>query len=191
MATNKGFTLIEIMVAVSIFAILVTTFTGFFVGAIQGQQKALASQELVNNVSYNLEYMSRAIRMAKKDFTGSCLTAVGAKYNYETNGSRNRIRFLNYEDKCQEFFLDGNQLKERKSIDSSAANFETPLSLTPVNSEVVSFNLGPSDTWSQEQKTQPRVTLFLELKGKGQKPELQPLIKIQTTISQRNLNVRY
>jgi len=188
---NRAFTLIEIMVAVAIFAILLTTFTGFFLSAVQTQRKALASQELIDNVSYNLEYMSRAIRMARKDMAGSCLTT--AKYNYETNAERNKIRFLNYQNKCQEFFLDleDSQLKEHKSIDNSAANFEAPLPLTPVNLEVVSFQLGPSDSWGQGQETQPRVTLYLEIKGKGEKPELQPKIKIQTTISQRNLNVPY
>ncbi|MCX6759704.1 MAG: type II secretion system protein [Candidatus Nealsonbacteria bacterium] len=188
---KNAFTLIEIMVAVAIFAILLTTFTGFFLSAVQAQRKALASQELIDNVSYNLEYMSRAIRMARKDMAGSCLTTVGAKYNYETNAERNRITFLNYQDKCQEFFLDGNQLKERKSTNNSAASFEAPLSLTPLNLEVISFLLGPSDSWGQEQKTQPRVTFSLEIRGKGQKPELQPLIKIQTTISQRNPNRIY
>jgi len=187
---KNAFTLIEIMVAVGIFAILLTTFTGFFLSAVQAQRKALASQELIDNVSYNLEYISRAIRMAKKDMAGSCLTTVGAKYNYETNAERNRIRFLNYQNKCQEFFLENSQLKEQKSTDNTA-NFEASLSLTPVNLEVVSFQLGPSDSWGQVQETQPRVTLYLEIKGKGEKPELQPEIKIQTTISQRNLNVPY
>ena len=186
---KNAFTLIEIMVAVAIFAILLTAFTGFFLSAVQAQRKTLASQELIDNVSYNLEYMSRAIRMARKDMAGSCLTT--AKYNYETNAERNIIRFLNYQNKCQEFFLENSQLKEWKSTDNSAANFEVPLPLTPVNLEVVSFRLGPSDSWGQGQGTQPRVILYLEIKGKGEKPELQPLIKIQTTISQRNPNRIY
>jgi prepilin-type N-terminal cleavage/methylation domain-containing protein len=182
---KNAFTLIEIMVAVGIFAILLTTFTGFFVGAVQSQRKTLASQELIDNVSYNLEYMSRTIRMARKDLVGDCISI---KNNYETNPERNRIRFLNYQGECQEFFWNDNdnRLYELK-------NGETALPLTPANLEVVSFVLSGSESWGQDQEplTQPKVTLFLEVKGKGQKPELQPLIKIQTTISQRNLNVRY
>ena len=181
---KNAFTLIEIMVAVAIFAILLTAFTGFFLSAVQAQRKTLASQELIDNVSYNLEYMSRAIRMARKDMAGSCLTT--AKYNYETNAERNRIKFINYDGVCQEFFLDVN---DRRLYESK--NGETALPLTPVGLEVLSFRFGPSDSWGQEQGTQPRVILFLEVKGKGQKPELQPLIKIQTTISQRNPNRIY
>ncbi|MBU3935022.1 prepilin-type N-terminal cleavage/methylation domain-containing protein, partial [Patescibacteria group bacterium] len=182
MATNKeGFTLIEIMVSVSIFAILVTTFTGFFIGAIQGQQKALASQELINNVSYTLEYMSRAVRMAKKELSDppDCLSSRGL--NYEKTKDGKGLKFINYDGICQEFFWDvaDNRLKESKS-----GGIAIPL--TPINTEVVSFKLGPSDSWGQDQGTQPKVTIFLEIKGRGLRMELQPLISIQTTISQRN-----
>jgi len=179
---NRAFTLIEIMVAVAIFAILLTTFTGFFLSAVQAQRKALASQELIDNVSYNLEYMSRAIRMARKDLAGDCISM---KNNYEITQQGRGIEFKNYQGECQEFFWNNsdNRLYESKN--------EEVLPLTPAGLEVLSFQLGPSDSWGQGQETQSRVTLYLEIKGKGEKPELQPEIKIQTTISQRNLNVSY
>jgi len=55
---------------------------------------------------------------------------------------------------------------------------------------VVSFNIGPANSWDQGDYEQPRVTIFFDIKGKGGgvKPEEQPRIKIQTTISQRNLD---
>ena len=185
---NKGYTLIEIMIAVSIFFIVVAAPTGFFVGSIKGQQKALSSQELIDNVSYNLEYISRAIRMAKKDKAGDCLSI--AKNNYQANSTS--IRFLNYDNKCQEFFLEGGKLKVRKSVDNTSANFGSSLPLTPESLEVISFKTGPSDSWDQGDNQQPRVTLFLNMKGaRGLAEELQPRIQIQTTISQRNLDVLY
>lgn len=180
---KNAFTLIEIMVAVGIFAILLTTFTGFFVGAVQSQRKTLASQELIDNVSYNLEYMSRAIRMARKDLVGDCISI---KNNYEMTSQGRGIKFKNYQGECQEFFWNDNDNRLYES-----KNGETALPLTPAGLEVLSFQFGPSDSWGQGQETQPRVTLYLEIKGKGEKPELQPSIKIQTTISQRNLNVQY
>ena len=129
--------------------------------------------------------------MAKKDYTGGCLTTAGAKYNYETNVNRDRIRFLNYQDKCQEFFLEGDRLKERKSTDNTAANFGGALPLTPSALEVTSFELGPSDSWGQAQKTQPRVTFSLRIEKSGQGEEAPLSMNIQTTISQRNLNRIY
>ena len=67
-----------------------------------------------------------------------------------------------------------------------------PLPLTSDDLEVLSFKVGPTESWGQDDNKQPRITLFLEAKGvKSQKPELQPIIRIQTTISQRNLDVTY
>ncbi len=190
MLTKKGFTLIEVLVAAAIFSIMISIFSGFIAGSIKSQQAALSSQELANSVSYNLEYMSRAIRMAKKDHSGACLTTAGEKYNYETNANRDRIRFLNYQDKCQEFFLDGSVLKEQKSADNTAASFATALPLTPSSLNIISFRLGPSDSWGQGQLTQPRVTfsLVMEADSGGDDPIS---MNIQTTTSQRNLNKIY
>lgn len=185
---NKSYTLIEVLVAVSIFTIVIAAPTGFLVGSLRGQQKALASQKLLDNTSYSLEYISRALRMAKKDKWGECITA---KYNYENPSGESSIRFLNYDLLCQEFFLQGDQLYEKKSTNKSANNFGDSIPLTSEDLEITSLKFRLSGE-SQTDNDQPRVTLFLEIKGgKGQMEELRTLIKIQTTISQRNLDVPY
>ena len=183
--SQKSFTLVELLVAVTIFSLISTISTGILVSSLRAQKKLLASQELSDQVSFLIEYMSRTIRMAKKDLSGDCLTTAGAKYNYETNeAGRDRIRFLNYQQKCQEFFLEGLILKERKSTDSSAANFQSPSPLTSANLQVNLFKIGPSDSWDQNDNDQPRVTFSLGIFGKEQTK-----IKIQTTISQRNPDI--
>ena len=190
---NKSYTLIEVLVAVSIFTIIIAAPTGFLVGSLKGQQKALASQKLLDNTSYNLEYISRTLRMAKKELncsditnpaTCSCLKTQGYGYNYENpNGDISAIRFINYKEECQEFFLEGDRLKESKD---GVENY-----LTPEDLEITSLKFKLSGE-SQTDNDQPRATLFLEIKGgKDLKDELRPLIKIQTTISQRNLDVPY
>ncbi len=193
MNKNKSFTLIELLISVTIFSIIIAIVSGIFVFSLKAQKKILITQQLLEQTSYLMEYMSRSIRMAKKDIAGDCLTTAGAKYNYETDGvQRNRIRFLNYRDKCQEFYLDpiNQQIRERKSEDATAAHssFLSSLPLTSTSTvEALSFNVGPSYSWQQPSfdYNQPRVTLFLEIKGKG---ENHTSIKIQTTISQRNLD---
>jgi len=186
---SKGYTIIEILVAVGIFTMIIAAPTGFLVGSIEAQRKALSSQELVNNVSYTLEYMSRALRMAKKDLTGDCIER---GLNYENPADDiSKIRFLNYKGYCQEFSLSDAQLKERKSIDGDKENLGEffPLTSNDLEVELVRFQLSGA---GQDDEFQPRITLFLKVKGaRGQKPELQPEIKIQTTISQRNLDVQY
>jgi len=194
---SRGYSLIEILVAVAIFTIVVAGPTGFFVSSLKGQIKSLASQKLLDNTSYTLEYISRSLRMAKKEIgcldindptTCPCLKTQGYGFNYENpDGDISAIRFINYNGECQEFFWDknDNRLKESK-------NEATPVALTSEELEIISLKFNLSGE-SQDDTDQPRVTLFLDLKGgKGQKIlELRPEIKIQTTISQRNLDVPY
>jgi len=201
---KKGYTLIEVLVAVGIFTILIAAPTGFFVGSLRGQLKTLASQKLLDNTSYTLEYISRSLRMAKKDTIGSCISPLDSTNyrNYEKTDFRELnngigysgigIKFKNYQEVCQEFFLDETEGHETKGQLMESKNGTAPVALTSNELEVVSFKIGPADSWGQNDTDQPRVTLFLKIKGgKGQMEELQPLIKIQTTISQRNLDVPY
>lgn len=158
------------MVAVGIFAVLGTAFSGFLISSLQVQRDSLISQTLIDNISYNLEYMSRSIRMARKDMEAKC---IGSKENYRLHSAADGIDFLNYQEECQSFFLENGRLKERKG--------ERENYITPADLNITEFIIGGSDTWSQENETQPKVIIFLEIEG----------IKFQTAVSQRNLNVKY
>lgn len=190
---KSGYTLIEVSVAVAIFFIVLAIPSGYLIGSLKSQIKTLASQELLDQTSYALEYISRALRMAKKDGDGSC---IDSKLNYKKTESRTingiiylgpGIRFESYHDPpiCQEIFLDNNDetLKESK-------NDATPLPLTSADLEINLFNIAGEESWGQNDTEQPRVTIFLNIKGGSSfKEELQPEIKIQTTVSQRNLDI--
>lgn len=201
---SKGLTLIEMIAAVGIFAITIGTISGLFISAVRAQRKSLATQELLDRTSYVIEYMGRTIRMAQKELNcidptdpttcdpsnpPQCLTTYGYGYNYETNLAGDRIRFINYDTKCQEFFLEGNQIKERKSTDHTAANFGSSLPLTPTDLNISSLKFNLSGQ-SQNDDFQPRVTIFLEIES-GRIPQSPPKIQVQTSISQRALDVKY
>ncbi len=182
---RKGYTLIEIMVGIAIFMIVMAAPVGLFVNSLKAQQKVLFSQRLMDNVSYSLEYMSRALRMARKDTSGVC---IAANTNFELTRNGKGIKFLNYSDVCQEFYWDDVSVPHRLQEVKSAVT----LPLTSDDLDILSFKIGPSDSWDQDDNEQPKVTLYLEAKGiKSQKTELQPQVKVQTTISQRNIDVTY
>ncbi len=174
---QAGFSLIEVLSSITIFLIVISMVSTIFFISIQVQRRILHSQELLNSVAYVVEYMSRAIRMAKKDLTGTCITA---GLNYEDT-LRGGLRFINHRDECQEFFVKNGRLKEWRD---GKEQF-----LTPKGLEIVSWNLYLSGQ-SQEDNLQPRVTFSFKIKGKGPRPELQPEMKIQTTISQRALDLK-
>jgi len=204
MAT-KGYTLIEILVAVSVFFVVIAAPTGFFVASLKGQQKALMSQEMVDNVSYTLERVTRAVRMAKKETscadpgdpsTCDCLKNMGYGYNYELidEADRKGLRFKSYhpEPVCQEIFWDKNDNRLKEVKDGATAVYLTPSEIEVIDFAVNLEGEAQLDPAGYLENIQPRATLFLEAKEvRGQRPELQPGIKIQTTISQRNLDVAY
>jgi Tfp pilus assembly protein PilE len=196
----RGFTLVEMLVAIFVFITVLGASSAIFVDVIRNQKRVLANQELLNQTSYVLEYMGRAIRMAKKDDIGgavNCLTCPAC--NYEATHCVgvvcHGIKFRDYKDEyCQEFFREQvapgiYRLKELKVKISDGTTILNDLTSADLNVEF--FNIGPSDSWDQGDLDQPRVTLFLDIKRSDFPSGEAPEVKIQTTISQRNLDVPY
>jgi type II secretory pathway pseudopilin PulG len=189
--SGGGFTLVEILVAVTIFVTVITVVSSLFVQAIRGQRRNLAYQELLGQTSYVMEYMSRSIRMAMKDdveilgfLPKDCLGVPNDKINYEVVGSC--LRFRDYKDQCHEFCLvpDGGKNKLVEII-----NGGSPVDLTSTSSLDVSL-LPPNPSWvaltgeGQGDSLQPLVAISLSIEGREEAE-----IEIQTSVSQRNLDV--
>ena len=169
--SKKGFTLIEILITITVFSIIITAALSLFGSAFRYQRESLAKAYLLNNASYITEYASRALRMAKKDLSGSC---IGAGNNFAT--TTDEIKFLNYNNECQRFFLEDSIFKVEK--------LGIVQTLSPSNLVVEDLDFVVSGQ-SQEDETQPKVTFCFKLKSSGQE------IKVQTTVSQRDLDVQY
>jgi len=184
---SKSFTLVEIMVSITIFGLVFGMISTMFASAIKAQRKSLITQDLLSQTSYSMEYVGRHLRMAKEQQGGLpalCLSQDGLSYETTTKG----IKFVSYEDPscCWEIYLyedlDGKRLK-RKISSCSSKNSDS--FLTSANFSVERFKINLIEGVGE----QPRITFSLRMKGKGERPEEQPVIEIQTTISQRNLNV--
>lgn len=168
---KNAFTLIEVVVATAIFTLLIGASAGVFTSILKNQRQGLATQEVLDQTSYLMEYLSRAVRMAKKDMTGACTGT--AKLNYAFTGQC--LKFVNYNDECQQFCLQGARLKDENG------NYLTSTNLNVANFSVVISGASQPPTDS----LQPKVTISLNIIG-----DEQSTMKIQTTISQRNLDIR-
>lgn len=176
---SKGFTLIEILVGIVVFTVVFFAIISVFIFEIRLQRKSLIKQDSLDQVSFVMEYMSRALRVAIKDEAGTCLSA---GYNYATYGNSSRIRFINHlqNDDCQEFYLEDQTLKYKKGVGSNESVFD--LTAPDVLIEGLEFSLiGEAET----DDIQPRVTMFLRANLR----EFLSPINLQTTISQRNLDL--
>lgn len=204
---SKGFTLVELVVVMAAFLLIIGVAISIFISIIQGQRRILAQNQLLNQSSYLIEYMSKGLRMARNDEAGTCLIYADEGsgetsfpgYNYlftkPVSNNYTGIKFINANSNdCQEFYLDSedNKIKElRNSINESDA---MPLMSDKfnVNYFKATVNALPGLQSDEEYGSflgdfqQPRITIIsgFSVVGDNSLPEL----KIQTTVSQRNLN---
>jgi len=177
---GKGFTLVELLVGIGIFAILIGAIVGVLISGIEIQRRLLAQQEMLNQLSYVIEYISRALRMAKKDEGSGCITS-GYNYEipaiYQTGGPNlgEGLRFINHidGDKCQTFYLESAALKFNDGTNSF------PLTSPKIEVQDLKFQLSGQDSGDT---LQPRVIIFIKAKHTG----ISSVINLQTSISQRN-----
>jgi len=64
---NKGFTIIELLVALAIFSLVIVSMAAVAVSVIKSQRKGFVLQESQENARYILESMSKEIRMSAID----------------------------------------------------------------------------------------------------------------------------
>ena len=205
--SNKGFTLIELIVVMAVFLIIIGTAVGIFISIVQHQRRIMSEQELLNQISYVVEYMSKAMRMAKTAENDDCIP-LGYIYFLtrpdNNTGFYNGIKFINQSDNnaCQEFYLDyivpdqpssGFVLKEIKKYSSVDPDDSIALTSDKIKINFIKFGIngysgavGETIGASENDDSQPRITISLDVQIKG---DNQPVKKIQTTVSQRNLNV--
>ena len=72
---SRGFTLVEIMVAVSIFTIVMLMATGALLSILDSNRKVQSQQNIFSNLDFALESMSRTIRVGTKY---RCLPGLGS-----------------------------------------------------------------------------------------------------------------
>jgi len=197
MKTHKGFTLIELIVVMAVFMLVIGAAISIFLSMIQSQRRVLAEEQLLNQISYVEEYMSKALRMAKADNspTPACLidgqfSSNGIYLLTNWNGVENAyegIKFINANDNnvCQSFFLENSVLYEKKGSSNQVA-------LTSANLQIKSVKFLINGSANQGDRVasigdgaQPRITVLLNVAVPGESART-----IQTTVSLRNLNVQ-
>jgi type II secretory pathway pseudopilin PulG len=194
---RKCFSLVEILVSISVFAVIISIVSGFFISSLKVQNSVFMRQEILSEVSYVMEYVSRAIRMATKDTNGDC---IGVNENYALSGTQSNnyggeivttgsmITFRDYSGNCKRFYQNnlGQLIEDRKSPGGNW--YGVKLISNEINVLDVIFTLRGED---QLDSDQPRITFIIKAREKdASASSLSKTVKIQTSVSQRNINVR-
>lgn len=184
---RKAFTLIETVVSIALFGFISVILVNIFVSSIRTQTRILQNQELMEQSSYSLEYMSRILRMAKKDIDGTCTGTADANYGVGTDS----ITFLAYDTRaedylCRRFLKDGDSVKEMKSTDATSANLGTAQSITSSKVKVAGLTFGVTGNVVPD-TVQPKVTIMINIKSGDAVGS--PEIFLQSSVSQRDLDI--
>jgi prepilin-type N-terminal cleavage/methylation domain-containing protein len=166
---KKGFTLIEMIVSIAALLVLFGAISGTFIWGLRIQRQELARQDMLNQISYALELMSRTLRMAVVDSHGSCVRESGEIFGIE-EPNRNKISFKNglKGGSCESFGLDGTKINYHFS------GKDYPLVSDKIEVQDLKFKI-------ENTNPKPKVVIMMKVKVPGIKETI-----FQTTISARN-----
>ncbi len=194
-----GFTLVELMVSLVIFSLAMTIVGQLFFYSLKMQRQMAARTKMINELSYAMERISRGMRMAQKDTTGTCV-AQYENYEWFEDANGDHVKFKTPDTSfisstpldCVEYYLDEpagyptgvTALMEARHNEGGAfADYTLPLTSPGVT--VQSFAV-KQHGWSQNDTIQPRVIIYIRAID-SQDQELEA----QMTVSQRNIDIRY
>ena len=178
---NNGFTVVEVMVAFTLFVTLLAISSGVFIRALRTQRMITALIAANSNASLTLEQIVREARTGE-DF---CIAAnSGCKIE---SGVLKELIFTNARNEKVKYELSAPRAANLNTIQSimRSVNDETPIPMTAdnVNVKNFSFYLGGQDAGDGRQ---PKITIAIGLGATGISFS-DALINLQTTVSSRTL----
>jgi type II secretory pathway pseudopilin PulG len=183
---KSGFTLVEMLVSIAVFMVVMTVAVGSLVSIIDANRKAQAIKNVVNNINFALESISKDMRMGtdyscylNSSYVGDCSDlGIGVKYK-SPKGNYVHYRFVKNPSDGQ-----GNVQRcvEGASVNCPTSGWES-LTAPTENINITNMNFyvfGSSKTDS----LQPKVLITLEGVA-GTKDTIKTVFNLQTTVTQR------
>lgn len=159
---SKGFTLIELVVAIAIFIVIISIILSLFVTGLKGHRKVMAIQNVQENGLFLLEFIAKEIRMSEiRDVT--------------PNGNSASLYIKRADGENITYSFSGG------TVDRTSPSTSGPLNSGEVSVSGSFYIMGIGDD-----NQQPRVTIVMKVETVG-KAEEKSEISIQTTLSPRNL----
>lgn len=172
---KKGFTLIELMVAISIFIIIMTISMGSILGVFDANRRSRSLKTVLSNLNLAVESMSKEIRFGQNYHCGSGTMTVPQN----CPGGDTLMSFLS-SDNVQITYRLNNQAIEKLSGTGSYIRITAP-EIAVDSLTFYTFGAETSDT------LQPKVLMKIKSHsgtGKGRSD-----FTIQTLVSQRRLDI--
>jgi len=186
---QEGFTLVELLVSMAVFSLVMGVVMQLFFYSMRSHRIILAKSQMIGEMSYNLEHISRGLRMAKKSQDTSCLSAKGMNFE-KTAGAGIKFQVMDSSGRlnCVEYYL-GHPVDYPQGVNAlmehrvnASQDFYLPLTSPVIN--VLEFAIADYG-WDQNDQLQPRATIHIKIQGKENQ-----VLENQITVSQRDLDVQ-
>jgi prepilin-type N-terminal cleavage/methylation domain-containing protein len=167
--SNKGFTMVELIVAMAVFIVLLTVAVGTFVKIMRTQRGLIDRMAVNSNTGLVLEQIVREIR------TGYFFCGDGTSACNESGSS---ISFINHEGKSISYSLSGGAIIQTIGGNSVVLTAADVL-IKDLNFQVTQADGNICNPW--------RITVKMKIASRDSEPERD--VKIQSTVSSRVLPV--
>lgn len=175
---KKGMTLLEMIVAISIFLVVAIVSSNIFFSILNGQRNSIAQQNTQENMRYVFEVIGKEIRQAQRS-DDTCFSS-GDNRVYNTNAGKNILYFRNKAGDCVSYALVDDFLVVRRGtrVASTTPSFLKISGLFfEITDNKISYITGTK-------RVQPKVTL--KMKAEMNSPIFNNIsLDMQTTISSR------
>ncbi|MBU4338755.1 prepilin-type N-terminal cleavage/methylation domain-containing protein [Patescibacteria group bacterium] len=179
---EKGISLVELVVAVSIFSLVMIAATGIFINAMKAQKAIIAKQNVANNMRYIMEFMTKELRMARVNNTDPTLTFNDGDENDDgtfltvKNGNFSRISFENGFGNTVLYKFDS---ANEKILRKEGAVAEQTVSSNEISITGLNFKI---NNWNLTAGSAPLITIFMTAEAKN---GVGGEIDVQTSVSPR------
>ena len=172
---GEGFTLMEMLVAVTLFSIVITICLGIFISSLQANKTFIRMQKVQNDIRYLIDIISKEIRLGTIDYD----------YNGYAGNITNPVSILALRDSSNDsvYFRFNNKAVQMGFDDINWSDLTT----TNIEIESMDFYIIPSSnpfTANPETVAQPMVLLYLHAYY-NEAGSMDGNLRIQTVISSR------
>lgn len=176
--SQRGFTLIEIMVSLSVFIIIMTISLGSILSILEAHDKSETKKTAMDNLNFALESMSRTVRFGTNYYCGE--TATNPPPPMDCQAGAQALTVKASDGTLVVYSLSGGRMM-KKVNESSAPVTSSEITITRLMFYVFNSGLLPD-------VGQPRVIMVIS-GTTGNKVSTQSTFNLQTMMSQRKLDI--
>ncbi|MHB1316870.1 MAG: PilW family protein [Minisyncoccota bacterium] len=177
---NKGFTLIEIMVSLSVFIVIMTVSLGSILSIIDSNSKSQNKKVSMDNLNFALESMSRTVRFGTNYYCGTTSSNPPPSNDCNVNTNNNSLSIRSSDGSLIVYSLSGGRII--KTVNGTS----DPMTSSEITVTRLSFYVFNSAVWPD--LGQPRVVMVLS-GYVGNKVSTKSSFNLQTMMSQRKLDI--